>query len=287
LLALAYSFLFFNTLLIIAKLKGARVIWTVHNLHSHENKFPKLEAFHFDIFIRMVNAVIAMNPSTLKHLPLKYPRIKNIPVKVIPHGFERSWYPNNVSTANARAALQLQPADKVFLLLGQLRPYKKPEILIHHFKENPQYPYKLIIAGNTKEDYKQKLQTLIGEDNRILLHPTYIADKDVQLYFNAADVVWLPYIELNSGVMLLALSFNKTLLMPYAEDNEDLLNAYPDWIISYTDLNAQTLSNALQRAQQNIHKQADLESRNWNTIANQTIEFYNAVLQKNNSPVTN
>lgn len=268
----------FNTLLLISKWKGAKVIWTVHNLQSHEKKFPLLNHLQFYLFTKMVDGIIMMNQSVVQQITSKYIVLKNKPFKQIAHGHYKDWYENKISTLDARALFKLSNTHKVFLTLGNIRPYKGLEALIESFKQTNDPSYKLIIAGKADKDmrlYKNKLEQLINNDERIIFRPVFIADDELQYYFNAADVVMLSYTKaLNSGVLLLALSFNKTIAMPYFESMIQLQEEFKEWVYTYNNLDNSVYECALQKAEINQGKSTDMTNGNWNNIALQTIEFY-------------
>ncbi len=271
----------FNLLLKIAKWKGAKIVWTVHNVEPHEKKLPLLQTIHFYFFTRLVDTLIFMNGDTMQSLYQKYPSLKTKPFKVIPHGHYKNWYPNTVTKIESRKFFNLAVTNNVFLMLGQLRPYKGVESLIEIFKNITNPSYKLIIAGKiSKEesDYKSKLTKLINNDSKILFFPEFISDEQLQYYFNAADVVLLPYTNAeNSGVLLLALSFNKTIAMPYFKFVAELEEKYKDWIITYTDLNISVLEEALNKSAENKDKVNDMYDEDWNKIATATEQFFKSI----------
>src|SRR5690606_17669800 len=74
-------------------------------------------------------------------------------------------------------------------------------------------------------------------DARIRLQFDFIADEHVQRYFRAADLVVLPYREiLNSGTALLALSFDRPVLLPRAGAGDELSRRVGSaWVRTYDD----------------------------------------------------
>ncbi len=278
LIAISYI-IAFNILLKATKLKGAKVVWTTHNIQSHEKKFPLLEKIHFKFFTKMADGVIAMNEPTIDKIKNQYPAFNNKPFIVIPHGHYKEWYKNDISFIDARTRFNLSVNDKVFLILGQLRPYKGLETVITYFKQAAHLQYKLLIAGKEIPSYKESLEALIDNNNRIIFRPGFIADDALQNYFNAADVVILPYNDmLNSGVLLLALSFNKTILMPYFETMAELTEQYADWIVTYSVLSDAVLEKALVKAASNKNKKTNMQNLDWNIIADKTVRFYKSLL---------
>ena len=110
----------------------------------------------------------------------------------------------------------------VFLTLGSLRPYKGHLDLVRAFTSVATTSDRLVIAGATSQkDYLAELQTCIDDarscknDIRIDLHTKKILDDELQLYFNSANVCVLPFQRiLNSGSLLLAMSFGKPVIAP-------------------------------------------------------------------------
>jgi len=110
-----------------------------------------------------------------------------------------------------------------------------------------------VIAGRPRtEQIRRGLDQLAARDSRILLRPDHVADSELQNYLRAADVVVLPYQEiLNSGSAVLALSFDRPVLMPRlgaAEDLERLMGS--TWVQLYSGhLEPALLEQALSVAQ--------------------------------------
>ena len=114
--------------------------------------------------------------------------------------------------AAARARLKLPPNRKVVLFFGLIRPYKGLQFLIeampHVLRD---IDCSLLVAGEFYDD-KRKYTALIEKHSlgeRVRIEDAYIPNEDVHLYFAAADVVVLPYIEASqSGIVPIAYSFN-------------------------------------------------------------------------------
>jgi glycosyltransferase involved in cell wall biosynthesis len=275
----AFSYVIVFTLLIlIAKLKGAKIIWTIHNIQPHEQKSKFLENLLYWMFTRLVDGFIVMNAQTTDKSIDKYPALKGKPHQVILHGHYKGSYPNIITVAEARSNLGLNAGDKVYLILGQIRPYKGVEGLIDAFKKVKDRSFKLIIAGSVDVEgpYFRKLNEMIAGDERVILIPEFIADDVLQNYINACDIVVLPYkYLLNSGALFLALSFNRPVLVPAQETVKDLVVEYGEqWIIGYDVLDEDALifgMNTISNKQDNI---LDMADRNWDKIAMETFNFF-------------
>ena len=273
-----------NLILKIAKLKGAKIMWTVHDIQPHHIKFPRLNKLHFNLFTLLVNSVIAMNNYTIKNIIHYYPNLKNKPFAIIPHGHYKDSYENKISFEDARKKLNLDVTDQVFLILGQIKPYKNLENVISIFKKINNKSYKLIIAGEVLseyENYKQIIIQNIADDTRIIFYPRFIEYQELQMFFNAADAVILPYtMLLNSGVLILALTFNKPVAVPYFESLAETKEAFNDWILFYEKLNEYTFEEILKIAYANRNKTVDMSSLEWIKIGKQTIQFFDEQIKR-------
>jgi glycosyltransferase involved in cell wall biosynthesis len=105
----------------------------------------------------------------------------------------------------------------VFAFIGGIRPNKGIERLISAFQEVDDDRFRLLIAGRPWEPtaHINKLAMLAERDARIQFTPHWIADEDMQLYYNAADVIVMPFASvLTSSSTILAMSFGKPVVVP-------------------------------------------------------------------------
>lgn len=197
---------------------GGRVIWTMHNLISHEA--PYLEAEQ-----DLIRAVIDIADAIHFHSAASVPEMEahfNIPrekIKIAPHGAYLGVYADHIDRETAREILNIDPEDQVILHTGQVRPYKGVEDLIFAFRKlrNDNPKLRLIIAGEIKYDILAALDTPLTEVEaaRITVIDRFLDDAEFQLFYRAADVAAFPYKSiLTSGSMLLALSFGVPVVIP-------------------------------------------------------------------------
>lgn len=208
--------LIFVTGLVLLKLLGVRIVWTVHNLHSHERKFISLELFFTSILARLADRII-VHCNFAKYLVGRAFKISNETcITVIPHGNYSSAYENKLARNEARRLLNVPLDNIVFLYFGLIRPYKGVLQLIRAFKQIEDGKARLFIVGKPANNIIAR--RLIEEsrgDPRIRVIPRFIPSNEVQLYMNTADIAVLPYEEiLTSGSILLAMSFCKPVIVP-------------------------------------------------------------------------
>jgi glycosyltransferase involved in cell wall biosynthesis len=189
----------------------------------------------------------------------------------IPHGNWIGRYPPGPNRGMSRDSLDIGPeVEFVYLLFGQCQPYKNILTLIRAFKETAKANDRLIIAGrfSTEQYYKDSL--LESEnDPRILIHNRFIPDEVVSVYFNASDIMCIPYSEiLTSGSGMLALSYGLPVLSIKKGYLKDLIPDYCGILMKNT--NFEDVCSAL----------VNCKSRKWDSDKiksyAQQFEFYDA-----------
>jgi glycosyltransferase involved in cell wall biosynthesis len=116
----------------------------------------------------------------------------------------------------SEAQRQLGLDGAVALFFGFVRPYKGLSVLLQAMAEVVQHsPVHLLIVGEFwrgGEDY-HRLISHLELDAWTTVVDQYVADEELGLYFGAADVVIMPYLEpCQSGVLALAQAFHKPVI---------------------------------------------------------------------------
>ncbi|MFD1630592.1 glycosyltransferase [Pseudopedobacter beijingensis] len=267
--------------LVMIKLCGKKVVWTVHNLKGHESEFPDLQNKLNKILYRYTNGFISLNKSGLSQIKQLASSKKHQKFAYIPHPLYTGYYPNEISKDEARKILNI-PQDKfVFLFLGQIRRYKNILNLINSFKELKVDNKFLLIAGKAHEELIDDILIAIQNQKNILFRNEFIADKDLQIYLNACNLIVAPYSNVfNSGSVFLNISFNKPTLVPVNKTfteikeaiNGNFIKLY-DGEISENHLKASMLNNDTEISNTTILDQYSAEK-----IAEETLSFYKSLL---------
>jgi len=269
-----------------ARLLGAKIIWTVHNLRCHNNAWPRVEKFLWKAFVPLVHASIHLSNSGREMALATFPGLASKPHSVVPHGHYRGCYPDAADRAAARRALGIDGQGPLLAFVGQIKAYKNTPGLIHAFLEAAHPTARLLIAGRPGDAaIEAELRALAGGHPRIHLHLGLIPDDRMHLYLNACDLVVLPYREiLNSGSAILALSFNRPALVPARGAMAELRQlAGPDWVHTYEGgiLTGPILLDALQRATAPSRPaECDLSALGWASVAAGTHAAYSAALRR-------
>lgn len=258
--------------------RGGRVVYTVHNLAQHEGEGGQIELtamrrmltladglhVHAAYMAGEVQRILDGGagrpwpaPAAAPALGSPVPRTgKPAPlVAVIPHGHYIDAYPNTVSRVAARRALDLPQSVHrspctAYLFLGLIRPYKGLEELLPAFRSLPDPAARLLVAGRPRPaGYAARLAAQAASDPRVLWHPQFVPDHDVQRWMNAADAVVLPYRHITtSGAAMLAWSFGKPVIAPALPAFIEPMRDAPFLGLLYDPADPHGLAEALQQA---------------------------------------
>lgn len=207
------------------RIKGVRLVWTMHNLDNHESQHRGIESLVARYFAPQMESIIVHGKSAKQIVESRWNQRTGIPVHVIPHGHYIGSYKNQISAEAARAHFGFSASNLVFLFLGKIRPYKGVVGMVNAFRLHTEPNARLIIAGMPmNQEICSEVAHSIEGDSRIRFLPGHVADDDIQLYMNACDVVVLPYRRiLTSGAAVLAMSFGKPCIAPRAGCVTDML----------------------------------------------------------------
>lgn len=233
----------------IARARGARLLWTIHNLRAHGHRYPELETRFRTRWLTRVDAVIGLTEAGLEAARTTYPALAAVPGFVVPHPHYRGVYPDDVSRTEARRRLSLAPDAPVITFFGRVAAYKGLPELVDAFSGIADPQARLLVAGAplTTED-RRALRRWSQHDARVVTVPRFIPANEVQTYLRAANLVVLPFREvLNSGSALLALSFDRRVLAPALGAMAELATqAGSRWVTGYEGrLTADLLATAV------------------------------------------
>ena len=188
---------------------GIKVVSTIHDLLPFNRKFYD-RTYHKKIY-QNADWVINQARANTEILLHEY-GVSSNRLTYIPHGHYME-FAEPATSRNSREYLSI-PADKsVILFFGQIKKVKGVDVLIKAMEqvvaEHPNV--QCVIAGKVWKDDLSVYQQLIEEkrlSDHIRLDIKYIPDEEIKYYFNAADIVALPYRQIyQSGVVLLAYAY--------------------------------------------------------------------------------
>jgi beta-1,4-mannosyltransferase len=268
-------------LALVARIQGSKLVWTIHNLRPHEHDHPGVGRWFWPAFVRSLGSYIVLSEGARRLAEDRHPGLRRKPGFVVPHGHYRGAYPDSVSREQARRHLGLSEAAPVALFIGLIRPYKNVPHLIRTFRQLRDPQARLVVAGEPLwPTIGDAVREAVNGDPRVNLALGHVPVADVQLYLRAADLVVLPFSEpLNSGSALLALSFDRPVLVPRRGALAELeVEIGPDWVRAYEgSLTDSVLAEALERAHRIPPGRCEGLSRlDWGPLARGTLEAFDA-----------
>lgn len=269
------------------KLRGRRIVWTAHNVKPHDSRYPFLERLLWANVTWMLDGVIYMSEAARAQAAERFPVLAQRHAAIIPHGDYRDWYESTLSKAEAKEALGIGPDQTVIANVGQIRAYKNIPHLIRCVRELNREDVHLVIAGKPgSPDIAREVEDEAAKTANCHLHLRFVDDSELNTLINAADLVALPYSNiLNSGSAILALSFDRPVLVPNMGSMPELQDAVgPDWVRLHGDgLTVDDLRSALDWASAGPaadETPAPLEALSWPVIAQATLDFFAEVQAK-------
>ncbi|WKK72468.1 hypothetical protein Q0F99_05835 [Rathayibacter oskolensis] len=275
---------FFFGFLRVARLRGTRLIWTAHNVVSHEERAtPFLRNWYRRLLTENLDAIICLSQEGVAAMRVSYPELADVPAFVTPHGHYRADYDFSADRAEARAELGLDPDARLVVSVGQIRPYKNIPTLIERFREREDDGTLLAVAGNpARGPLRGVIEEAVGGDPRVRLELAFLSDERIALWLRASDLVVLPYSAIqNSGSAILAVSADRPVLVPDLGSMHELAALVgPQWVRLYSGgFDRSVLDEALAWLdQREAEERADLSALEWDAIARSTIEAYRLVL---------
>jgi len=273
----------FGLALRLARLRGTRLVWTVHNLEAHEHRAtPALRARLHRLLVSELDGVLALSETGLALARERYPELRAVPGFVTPHGHYRDAYDWSIGREEARELLGIPAEARVAVAVGQIRPYKNIPALLAAFREVEGDDLVLAVAGRpSSPELASELQELAAQDPRVQLDLAFQDDARMVAYLRAADLVVLPYrAVLNSGSAILAVSAGRPVLVPALGSLVELgeqLGA--DWVRTFADeVEPADLAAAFDWATDaGRPPEPPLEPLEWDTVAHTTLAAYTAV----------
>jgi glycosyltransferase involved in cell wall biosynthesis len=221
---------------------GIKIVWEMHNIlpHGHTEKDRTASTW----FYEHVDAIIFHSRHDIQRAKELLGTDRDKPHVVIPHGNFNESYENRVSKSEARKKLELPQEARVILCFGFIRENRGYEYLLTAV-ENMGTTVVVIAGKLLDKDVYIALRDHARKSTQVRLFAKWIADEEIQYYFNACDIVVLPYTDITtSGVIPLAYAFSRPVISTDIGGIKDIVN--PDIGILVPPKNAEALQQAIQ-----------------------------------------
>lgn len=261
------------------KIRGTKLVWTAHNSKEHDVYRPVLSKLMWLWFVRRVDGLIVLSESSKESVLELYPRLAQVPIVHTPHGHYRDIYPHTMTREQARRRLGFTDQNVVVGFVGAIRQYKNVPQLIKTFRDVSDSDWHLLVAGKVSDsELEHEIRKGASSNDHIDLQLTFIPNSELQIYFVASDLMVFPYQNiLNSGSVLLSLSFNCPVLVPDIGSMSELQRELGvPWVSTYTgNLDPGKLRAAVRAAKDHDRSHNVLDSGyDWEEIAGETNNFF-------------
>lgn len=271
----------------IARVYGFKVVVTAHDVESFGGNRNTRKAYKILAYADKVIAHNKVSKQELVDRILLQPSL----ISVVPHGNYLDSIEALPEKNYARKGMGISENDKVILFFGQIKKVKGLDILLSALPEviTKYKDLKLVIAGRVwREDFADYVNIInkYGIEDSVIAHIRYIKDSEVASYYQAADLVVLPYRRIyQSGVLLMAMSYRKPVLTSDIPGMIEIVSDGKNGFV-FRSGNVGSLSSkmidilsddeALERVGEAGY-QTVLKEHGWERIGQMTCELYNTI----------
>ena len=234
------------------RLTRTPVVYTLHNREPHEGASPR-QLRARERFERLASVEIHLVPEPARDTAAH--------VVDIPHGSYVEPYAAHPRVARVPGRI---------LFFGLIRAYKGVEDLLAAFAALPTVDATLRLVGKPLDPaLATAIEGADAADARVSHRFGFLADRELAAEVSAAQVVVLPYRELHSsGVVLVALSLNRPVLIPDSPTGRALRDeAGAAWVHLFEGrLTADHLAEVLAATSSPPAQDPDLSARTWGRV---------------------
>lgn len=255
--------LLFRLFLVRARTRPMRIVRTVHNVSPHTPGDATEERL-LRTLDGLVTEHVVLNGCTPVRASARTTLIRHAHYREQFADFERR---------------EATPGKLLFL--GRIEAYKGLLPLMDLVSEGDLPLSHLRIVGRPVADMVDPINERLARNRGripISANLTYVSDPEMVSEVTSSEAVILPYSELhNSGIMLVALSLNRPIIVPRGCTTSEIADEVgAGWVIEYDDeLNRETLIDALQRLRASERSvEPQLGTRDWEYVANSYADVF-------------
>jgi beta-1,4-mannosyltransferase len=247
------------------KRRGIGIVRTLHNVTPHETVRPAVRR-SLARLAAMTDVTVALNPAT----PLDESGT------LILHGHYRDRFDGHDRPTT-------RPGRIIYA--GLIRPYKGVESLVRAFGDVHVDGVQLRIVGKPTDELRTYLNGVTSADPaRISTVLEFVSDEQLVAEISQAELVCLPYQELhNSGILLVALSLDRPVLVPRTAATEALQDEVgPGWIVMFEgEITADDIERALREISvPGRAARPALSERDWGVVGRRYSEVFRAAHER-------
>ena len=191
---------------------GAKIIWTQHNPLPHDRQFASIDRQVIKLMSFVADKIIVLGELAKKGMLAHTVEEK---LSIIHHPSFEGIYGEKKNREESRKLLSIDNNEVVFLVLGEIKPYKGIELVIDAFNSMPKDIHaRLIIAGNaSSKTYAESLLSKAHE--KISIDARNITDEELIQYLSASDCSLFAFKDIwMSSSLVLSLSYDIPVIVP-------------------------------------------------------------------------
>lgn len=215
-------------------------------------------------------------------------------VRIIQSGSYIHTIASNITNVDARDELSISSDAEVLLFFGQIKDEKGLDVLLNALPSIVQARPNvvLVIAGRPwKSDFVQYRSIIekYGMTDFCNLYIRFIEDSELPLFYQAADLVVLPYRRIyQSAVILMAMSYKKPVITSDLESMQEIVTDGTTGYLFPSGDN-QALANRITEILSNKEKMSAIACAghqlmqgkfSWETVGQLTTDFYTKILNE-------
>lgn len=271
-----------GAVLALARMRGASVVWTVHNMQPHE-AVSGVGLSVLRLMLRStVSGLVYLSEISRRQYEEAQPWAGRKRSVITPHGrFGSSPQPIGDRSA-IRRELGVGDTERLISFLGRMEPYKGPQDLVAAFLEmRPTKDLRLLMAGGIPDAPEGvALRQALG-DGGIIFEEGWLSDARFAQLCVASDLIAYPYRRiLNSGSVLLPLEYETPVLAPNQGSVPEVAHLVgAGWVRLYDgDLSPDVLAAAAELPRPDAPP--DLGAFEWDSVAQTTERFLTSLVAR-------
>ncbi len=265
------------------KSNNVKLIWTIHNVAPHESNNRLLDNNIYNLFADYADLIVHHGPKSIEIIKEYYPQLAYKRHIVCPHGDYLIQY-SKIDKKEARIDLKLPLQPIIMLNFGLIRPYKgyyNVNKVFNNWKEKNKFLFTAGMVHGKLNCYSIILRFWKGKIRNRTRKYGYdikkIPNSLIATYFSAVDIVFLSHTcGLNSGIIPMAITFNKPVVYPKIGNFESQASG---WISeSYDAGDIKSASTALNRITERIKSNEIIDNTGW--LKNNSWDLHVSIILK-------
>lgn len=226
-------------------------VWTVHTL------VPNVASLRGDLrvtaaYLGAVDVAVWHSQRTLDEARKRF-ALRRLPTSwhakdvLIPCVSFNRHFPDTISKAEARRRLGLEPSHFVVGHYGPSGRYKGTERVLELAAKTPETDVRFCMFGRCNEPSLEEKILVAGRAlPNLKVNLDFIPDEELQVWFNACDVIVQPYLDITtSGTLMFAIAFRRPVIASPLGNVPDLVRpGETGWLASSPDQIRQCIQEA-------------------------------------------